>query len=148
MIRHNAPPIWFEILGSYRKMAAFNQDQMETLQDMMKGFATKEDLKAFATKDEVAELRKEVAELKTIIQGLFRSPWKPNMTCAICIEDMEPGANARTRCGHIFHIDCIMTHYNNHSTLCPMCRREAHPIRHHTLECQGSPGQMDDCGSR
>lgn len=50
-------------------------------------------------------------------------------TCAICLDDFEPGKTAirELPCGHIFHPDCIDSFLGNNSSLCPMCKKSVLP---------------------
>ena len=43
--------------------------------------------------------------------------------CPICLESVAPMANDSciTKCGHVFHFECMMRH-NLNSSSCPMCR--------------------------
>ena len=44
--------------------------------------------------------------------------------CAICMEEMGDSVKSGTvmRCGHIFHVDCIMM-YMRQNVKCPLCRK-------------------------
>lgn len=43
--------------------------------------------------------------------------------CAICVEDLAPGDEARTlRCGHAYHRQCV-DHWLRRSRLCCLCKR-------------------------
>ena len=121
----------------------FNPEQLQYLSTMETDVAElKKDVAELKT--DVAELKKDVAELKKDmkeIRGLYFTAWTPDASCPICLDSMEPGYHSRTRCGHIFHKECILHHYNNFSTLCPMCRCQSHPIRRHTLEDRS--GEVD-----
>ncbi|CAG8446351.1 5318_t:CDS:2 [Scutellospora calospora] len=46
--------------------------------------------------------------------------------CAICIEQVEPKhAQVRLSCGHIYHLNCLGSHFNHSGDFkCPYCRLE------------------------
>ena len=52
--------------------------------------------------------------------------------CTICFSAMESGA-ARTKCGHVFHADCLLE-WMNHGLNCPICRT---PLRE-CSDCNGT----------
>lgn len=52
--------------------------------------------------------------------------------CSICCAPMETGA-ARTRCGHVFHSNCLLE-WMDEALTCPMCRA---PLRN-CVECNGT----------
>lgn len=46
-------------------------------------------------------------------------------TCAVCLDDLEPGGSAVvTPCDHAYHPQCIAPWLEAHDT-CPLCRRES-----------------------
>eukprot|EP00850_Spirogloea_muscicola_P022438 SM000295S11273 [mRNA] locus=s295:118084:125676:+ [translate_table: standard] len=48
-------------------------------------------------------------------------------TCAICLEDYEPGEKIRVLpCGHEFHVPCIDLWLMTRRPFCPVCKRDAH----------------------
>jgi hypothetical protein len=48
-------------------------------------------------------------------------------TCAVCLEDFEPGDLLRALpCGHRFHTDCIDPWLTERSSACPMCKADFH----------------------
>jgi hypothetical protein len=48
--------------------------------------------------------------------------------CSICLDEFKETNICKTECGHVFHLTCLLTHYDNKcKTLdCPMCRKELH----------------------
>ena len=103
---------------------------------------TKTELAAFK-----AEMVTELAAFREEMRGLFYTTWRPDLDCPICLENMPPGEHARTQCGHLFHIDCILPYHETYCRQCPICRREAHPIKQHTVEDRA--GQLvDRCPGR
>ena len=48
--------------------------------------------------------------------------------CSICLDEFKETNICKTECGHVFHLTCMLTHYDNKcKTLdCPMCRKELH----------------------
>ena len=40
--------------------------------------------------------------------------------CSVCCNKLDAGVYT-TKCGHKFHLDCIVTWYSKHVT-CPLCR--------------------------
>eukprot|EP00850_Spirogloea_muscicola_P020282 SM000211S06652 [mRNA] locus=s211:129494:138564:- [translate_table: standard] len=48
-------------------------------------------------------------------------------TCAICLEDYEPGEKIRVLpCVHEFHVPCIDQWLTTRRPFCPVCKRDAH----------------------
>lgn len=43
--------------------------------------------------------------------------------CPICLEEVKPGAESRTSCGHVFHLHCAQSWFRTKNT-CPVCRAE------------------------
>lgn len=44
-----------------------------------------------------------------------------SLTCAICLENVPPSADADLVCGHNFHLSCVK---QLHNPCCPICRKE------------------------
>ena len=112
----------------------FNTAQLAVLADLKKELKDEMAELRKELKDEMAELKKELKDEMAKLRGLFRTKWTPDMTCAICLDGMEPGYHSKTKCGHVFHKECILQYYNNFSTMCPMCRGQCHPIKRHELQ--------------
>jgi len=41
--------------------------------------------------------------------------------CSICLENITPNEEGRTKCSHVFHINCIKG-WLKHKSDCPLCR--------------------------
>ncbi|XP_074561846.1 RING-H2 finger protein ATL5-like [Curcuma longa] len=50
------------------------------------------------------------------------------LECAVCLSEFRDGDKGRLlpRCGHRFHVDCVDTWFQSHST-CPICRSTVEP---------------------
>jgi len=48
-----------------------------------------------------------------------------NTTCPICYENIENKNTSTTKCGHIFHTDCLLKSIKySHKFKCPWCRND------------------------
>ncbi|KAF2453511.1 hypothetical protein BDY21DRAFT_292890, partial [Lineolata rhizophorae] len=58
-----------------------------------------------------------------------RSPQFAQPTCAICLDDFEPGVSQvrELPCQHIFHPDCVDPFLRDNSSLCPLCKKSVLP---------------------
>ena len=54
-------------------------------------------------------------------KGVSFSCDKSDTECAICCTGFETTGKYTSKCGHMFHIECIVPWYSKHIT-CPMCR--------------------------
>lgn len=65
------------------------------------------------------------------------SDFKDGLECAVCLSDLAAGEEARLlpKCNHGFHLECIDTWFQSHST-CPICR------------CTVGPEAVEDDGNR
>ncbi len=67
---------------------------------------------------------------------IYSYKWKPSIktiifelnepsSCVICIDEFEPGETINeTRCGHIYHLQCMERLLKNKFRTCPLCRAD------------------------
>ncbi|VDO22719.1 unnamed protein product [Brugia timori] len=48
----------------------------------------------------------------------------PRLQCLICLDTLLLSESAAVRCGHVFHLHCILQWFENCKT-CPVCRKKA-----------------------
>ncbi|GAB2250470.1 hypothetical protein Droror1_Dr00016720 [Drosera rotundifolia] len=76
---------------------------------------------------------------KQVIESLPVVKVDNNMQCAVCLDDFEPGAEAKEiPCKHKFHEKCILPWLEMHSS-CPVCRHQL-PTEDSKPESDGSRG--------
>lgn len=61
--------------------------------------------------------------------------------CSICLDKLDTTKNniCKTKCGHSFHLDCLMKQKGNN---CPLCRTEVCESRHSTQDNPNHNGQI------
>ena len=85
------------------------------------------DLKASTTEEPATDIP--ASTTATIPPAAAHQHTFETSTCAICLDDFEPGQTSvrELPCYHAFHPECIDPFLSNRSSLCPLCKRSVLP---------------------